>query len=407
MARCGAIVPQAHPHPQCVTSASGGNPAPSPRPRERQRRPGGARRPAMEQAGAADAGGGDPDPARDFFAPAAPGTPTGLDEIWRLFEALGEDGRALAAAKHLHALAAALARPGAAAALAARPGADARLQALQGALWAEAASLRRLEGERGAAWRVQRLLWGWGDQEAVLAAKARLQEHAAEAAALAEIAAAYAGAARGNGQELAPEARGGALSGPTGCPAAPAVATATKPGPSADAGVIDAPGGAAPAPAVMLEASVEQPCPTPQQGARLQQGGQAQQQQQQQQQPLQRAQSAGAAAGGGAMLLQHPALGVVGRAGELDAVFEGLLDAGRVLLWGGPGEGKTTLLRAAGIRLHERRAVSSALQLDLTGAAGDIRAAAAGMLVPQLKRVPVRAPRGRGGAGFLGRGWVW
>ncbi len=59
---------------------------------------------------------------------------------------------------------------------------------------------------------------------------------------------------------------------------------------------------------------------------------------------------------------------LVGRAAQIEAVKEGLLGHQDVLLYGGPGEGKTTILRHVGRELYEQGEYpGGAFEVDLTG----------------------------------------
>ena len=69
------------------------------------------------------------------------------------------------------------------------------------------------------------------------------------------------------------------------------------------------------------------------------------------------------------MLLERPTMGVVGRAAELAAIRKGLEQQRHVLVYGGPGEGKTTLVRSVGGSMFEEDAFpAGTFEVDLTGA---------------------------------------
>jgi hypothetical protein len=67
------------------------------------------------------------------------------------------------------------------------------------------------------------------------------------------------------------------------------------------------------------------------------------------------------------MFLDRPRM-VVGRTAQIEQVTLLLQDYKDVLLWGGPGEGKTTILRHVGIELYKQgRYPGGAFEVDLTG----------------------------------------
>ena len=58
---------------------------------------------------------------------------------------------------------------------------------------------------------------------------------------------------------------------------------------------------------------------------------------------------------------------LIGREGEVEAVLTSLRQHGAAVIWGGPGEGKTTVAKEAAARLRVQEPALSAFELDMRG----------------------------------------
>ena len=61
---------------------------------------------------------------------------------------------------------------------------------------------------------------------------------------------------------------------------------------------------------------------------------------------------------------------LVGRHDEVEVVLASLRDCGAAVIWGGPGEGKTTVAMEAAAQLREREPALSAFEVDMRGELG-------------------------------------
>ena len=59
---------------------------------------------------------------------------------------------------------------------------------------------------------------------------------------------------------------------------------------------------------------------------------------------------------------------IVGRRNEVAAVWDSVREVGAAFVWGGPGEGKTTIAKEVACRLQENGSLRLCVSLDMRGA---------------------------------------